>query len=541
VRNERVRAETAETSNFKLDASLLAEKRQRMEEAMAWKAGMEKAVEAVRNSLLSQFADAQGDFNRLLARERADFEKQLVVEKNKCNEQRQLMCKQALEAETKWQIEIEKFQNERSEMIVEMRRLVDTEDRLMGECAKLQKMVKVMDKVKAERVEFRAEVAQLKTERALLREEAGRMRGECECFRDEVVQNEQKAALLQDEVDGLKAQLATGCVGMVHQRVETLGAVVVQNEQRAALLQEEVDGVKEQLQSAGTMIMETLLEVDGVKQQLQSADTMIMETLHQGVRTLSVEERGEIDVIAAHETVLRSNLIKGLTTQHFQELELERSRTQEAVRVLRLEQEKVQELEKAIALGVDAIAEVRLAVMQQRMESAEQAAGEQKQKTARAEEQCKEMQKRVDGAGVCLGDYHAAWQQGFEENKALKAQVLKTDRLRQEAVLKAEDANKTMELAWSEVAKLQGQAQKGPVAADLQEIVKAMEESDHGHLLEAAARRTAESKLAAMDLQHREAKGRVVQLQTALREVEGRAAEMASVMRSGPFRFGGRW
>ena len=498
-----MRAETAETSNFKLDASLLAEKRQRMEEAVAWKAGMEEAVQAVRNSLLSQFADAQRDFNRLLAGERADFEKQLVVEKKKCDEQRQLMCKQALEAETKWQIEIEKFQNERSEMIVEMRRLVDTEDRLMGECAKLQKMVKVMDKVKAERVEFREEVARLKTERALLLEEAGRMRGECECFRDEVVQNEQKAALLQEEVDGLKAQLDAGCVGMV------------QNEQRAAALQEDVH--------------------------LQSADTMIMETLHQGVRTLSVEERGEIDVIAAHETVLRSNLIKGLTTQHFQELELERSRTQEAVRVLRLEQEKVQELEKAIALGVDAIAEVRLAVMQQRMESAEQAAGEQKQKTARAEEQCKEMQKRVDGAGVCLGDYHAAWQQGFEENKALKAQVLKTDRLRQEAVLKAEDANKTMELAWSEVAKLQGQVQKGPVAADLQDILKAMEESDHSHQVEAAARRSAESKLATLDLQHREAKGRVVQLQTALREVEGRAAEMASVMRSGPFRFGGRW
>ena len=125
--------------------------------------------------------------------------------------------------------------------------------------------------------------------------------------------------------------------------------------------------------------------------------------------------------------------------------------------------------------------------------------------------------------------------------KALHALVLKEDRLLQEAVLKAEDVNKTMELAWSEVAKLQGQVQKGPVAADLQDILKAMEESDHSHQVEAAARRSAESKLATLDLQHREAKGRVVQLQTALREVEGRAAELASVMRSGPFRFGGRW
>ena len=144
-------------------------------------------------------------------------------------------------------------------------------------------------------------------------------------------------------------------------------------------------------------------------------------------------------------------------------------------------------------------------------------------------------------AGEQLGEVYRSWEETHKETKTLNARLTKTDRLRQEAVLKAEEASNAEKRAWGEVALLQGKIEAGPVAVELEELVKSLAEAEQKLQQESAARREAESKVARLEIEIRANKTRISQLRSSLAEVEGKNMEMSRIMRSGPFMFGKYW
>ena len=82
VRSERERAEAAEASNAKLDASLLAERRRRVEEVIAAKTLAAEDVRREREGVAAKLAVAhQRELSARLADERRALEKQLAAQK----------------------------------------------------------------------------------------------------------------------------------------------------------------------------------------------------------------------------------------------------------------------------------------------------------------------------------------------------------------------------------------------------------------------------------------------------------------------------
>ena len=94
------RADAAEESNSKLDASLHAEKRLRVEEAIAAKQtldhSLQMAISKERNEQLSKFADVERSHSKRLSDEQREIELKQQDQKKKHDEHIQMMLREAV-------------------------------------------------------------------------------------------------------------------------------------------------------------------------------------------------------------------------------------------------------------------------------------------------------------------------------------------------------------------------------------------------------------------------------------------------------------
>ena len=349
------------------------------------------------------------------------------------------------------------------------------------------------------------------------------------------------AARMESEIHRLQDELMKQSN---HERVAELKTEHRQQGERIKQLGGEVSALKEKLAGAG-------LELDDLRTKLSELRMREAEL---------VKERGEALCRAMSDHDAADGPVVTMVTEAVRALAVADKLPSEGAiplsqhtALLHAERAKVQALEQKLADG--AAASTTILSLTQRLEGAELSAGEQAKRATRAElerdEVRKEMQMRVDGAGMCLGDYHAAWQQNYNENKALHSQLVKAERLRQEAENKVEESKRSELRAYEELAEVQGdlgriRLQLGGGSLlhrdeEIQRLTKKADELDQKCLSETSSRRLAESKVASLELANREGKDHIVRLQASLRDVEGRAAELGSIMRSGPFRFGRGW
>jgi hypothetical protein len=215
----------------------------------------------------------------------------------------------------------------------------------------------------------------------------------------------------------------------------------------------------------------------------------------------------------------------------------------ETTRLLELERERVLALEKKMEDGIEVISGGVVKEAKTKAAEAEKKAKQQTERAVRAEQEVKqvkdELEKRVEGAKAMMGDVYQAYEQESKAKRALNFQFLKAQRLREVALIqvaKAEDAERFAQL---EVENLKEKIKQGPIAADLADLLKALEEAEQNFKHEAAVRRDVEAKFAHLRVVVDTQKSKIMQLKESLGEVERRAESMSAAMRSGPFRFGG--
>ena len=205
----------------------------------------------------------------------------------------------------------------------------------------------------------------------------------------------------------------------------------------------------------------------------------------------------------------------------------------DAAKTLEKEQAKVQALLARLDLGVDAAIGQRIESERERAEAAQRTATEQAQRAGRLEQEAKaakdELAKRLDAGQAMLGEVYRSYEEQRKENRLLQQRLTKADRLRQEAVVRVEEALKAEHRAQTEVVALRkkcnGEGEGGDEEDTLDSKLRA----------ETALRCEAESKLAKLTVQRRADQARLVQLKAELREADARAEELSSQMRGGPF------
>ena len=208
----------------------------------------------------------------------------------------------------------------------------------------------------------------------------------------------------------------------------------------------------------------------------------------------------------------------------------------DAAKTLEKEQAKVQALLARLDLGVDAAIGQRIESERERAEAAQRTATEQAQRAGRLEQEAKaakdELAKRLDAGQAMLGEVYRSYEEQRKENRLLQQRLTKADRLRQEAVVRVEEALKAEHRAQTEVVALRkkcnGEGEGGDEEDTLDSKLRA----------ETALRCEAESKLAKLTVQRRADQARLVQLKAELREADARAEELSSQMRGGPFAMG---
>ena len=208
----------------------------------------------------------------------------------------------------------------------------------------------------------------------------------------------------------------------------------------------------------------------------------------------------------------------------------------EAVKTLEAEQAKVQALLARLDLGVDAAAGQRIEAERQHAEAAQRVATEQAQRAGRLEQEAKaakdELAKRLDAGQAMLGEVYRSYEEQRKETRLLQQRLTKAERLRQEAMVRAEEALKAEHRAQVEVVALR--KKRGGEAAE-EDDEEASDTLDSKLRAETALRCEAEAKLAKLTVQRRADQARLVQLKSELREADARAEEMSSRMRGGPF------
>jgi hypothetical protein len=182
---------------------------------------------------------------------------------------------------------------------------------------------------------------------------------------------------------------------------------------------------------------------------------------------------------------------------------------------------------------VDAAAGQRIETERQRAEAAQRVATEQAQRAGRLEQEAKaakdELAKRLDAGQAMLGEVYRSYEEQRKETRLLQQRLTKAERLRQEAMVRAEEALKAEHRAQVEVVALR--KKRGGEEDD----EEASDTLDSKLRAETALRCEAEAKLAKLTVQRRADQARLVQLKSELREADARAEEMSSRMRGGPF------
>jgi hypothetical protein len=205
----------------------------------------------------------------------------------------------------------------------------------------------------------------------------------------------------------------------------------------------------------------------------------------------------------------------------------------EAVKTLEAEQAKV----RGLLARLDAVGSMDTAQPseRERAEAAQRTATEQAQRAGRLEQEAKaakeELAKRLDAGQAMLGEVYRSYEEQRKENRLLQQRLTKADRLRQEAVVRAEEALKAEHRAQVEVVALRKRCSGCEEDGD----EEASDTLDSKLRAETALRCEAEAKLAKLTVQRRADQARLVQLKSELREADARAEEMSSRMRGGPF------
>ena len=477
---------------------------------MALDEAVRQAVAKERNELMPKFAAVERDHTRRLADAQKKFELKEVDQKKKHDEHINTMLQEAVKAETCWQAELEKMADQ----------IEDVQEELTTERVRNTMVCQLERTVSDLRL-------RLATAQRIKSEEMGVLEDENEDLQDEMAMHQVRSAVVEK---------------LMHQKKE---------------LEQDLSLQKSKVADMGRLMNINLESLAGDKEHLLKVGTekqLEIERLMREKKDLA----DQLAVLAHKENVVSENAVEGGETaeptvtavQHDKLIQFERLRVHEAnenrvemVRVIEAEKDKVKLLEARLASSAaESEAVKRLAAEKKRADAAEKSVKDQAKRAADAEITTKEMRRQLEGriiaAGAQLGDVYRSWEETHKETKTLNARLTKTDRLRQEAVLKAEDASKAEKRAWAEVAALQGKIEAGSVAADLDELVKSLAEAEQTLQLESAARREAESKVARLEIEIHANKIRISQLRTSLTDVEGKNMEMSRIMRSGPFMFG---
>jgi len=220
----------------------------------------------------------------------------------------------------------------------------------------------------------------------------------------------------------------------------------------------------------------------------------------------------------------------------------------ETARLLELERAKVCELEEKISAGLETLSNGALSAAKLQAGEAGKKAKQQTARAVKAELETKEVTKamdgRLEGAKAMMGDVYQSLECETKAKRAVHLKLLNMERLKKVADMKVTNALESERIAWGEVAFLkerierisQGGGHASPSPSDLEKALAAAEDKLRS---ETSLRRELEINLGNLQLSCDASKGKMEQLQEALGEVERRAEGMSSMMRSGPFRFGG--
>ena len=467
------------------------------------------AISKERNEQLSKFADVERSHSKRLSDEQREFELKQQDQKKKHDEHIQMMFSEAVKGESLCHVKIEKLAEQ----------LEDVQEELMAQTSLATQLAMVVKDLRSKEAAVQnSRAAQLESDKEDLLDDA---------VMRQVSNAEIKRLCHQKKFleDGLELQ---------KQKLEEMEKSM--NEQLEGL-----ENDKEKLQTEAMQRQLAMEQAQREKKELQDQLAIFMHKQSVEIANESEEVEPEPTIaVVQHEKMIR-----------FERLRVEQAieNREEVVRALEAEQVKVRLLEERLgAMSLDnsttddakalEAEKKRADILEKSIKGFVKRASDAELKT---EEMQKETEQRIMAAGAQLGEVYRSWEETHKETKALDARMTKTDRLRQEAVLKAEEASKSEQRAWAEVAELQGKIKAGPVAAELKVLVESLEVAERNYELECAAHRATEGKLELLVIELRAVRTRVSQLRTSLDKVERKNMEMSKTMRSGPFVFGKYW
>jgi hypothetical protein len=214
---------------------------------------------------------------------------------------------------------------------------------------------------------------------------------------------------------------------------------------------------------------------------------------------------------------------------------------EETAKFLEIERAKVQELEQKLATGLESISNGMIAAAKKRATEAEKSAKEQAVRAAKAQSELadvkREMEQRMEGAKAMLGDTYKAYEESQHHVLVVHGKFNTAERVAAECKKQMERANESKRCALRELKEVKQKLETGPIAADLDDLVKALQETELNCQNEAALRRDWEKKFAQLEINNKIELNKVAQLREAYNEASGRCKEMSAIMRSGLFRF----
>lgn len=471
---------------------------------------MQMAISKERNEQLSKFADVERSHNKRLSDEQREFELKQQDQKKKHDEHIQMMFKEAVKGESLCHVQMEKLAEQ----------LEDMQEEVMAQTSLATQLAMVVKDLRSK-------------EAAVQNSRAAQLESDKEDLLDDAVMRQVSNAEIKR---------------LCHQKKFLEDGLELQKqklEEMEKSMNEQLEGLENDKEKLQTEAMQRQLAMEQAQREKKELQDQLAIFMHKQSVEIANEESKEVEpeptiAVVQHEKMIR-----------FERLRVEQAieNREEVVRALEAEQVKVRLLEERLgAMSLDnsttddakalEAEKKRADVLEKSIKGFVKRASDAELKT---EEMQKETEQRIMAAGAQLGEVYRSWEETHKETKALDARMTKTDRLRQEAVLKAEEASKSEQRAWAEVAELQGKIKAGPVAAELKVLVESLEVAERNYELECAAHRATEGKLELLVIELRAVRTRVSQLRTSLDKVERKNMEMSKTMRSGPFVFGKYW